>query len=205
MNAPADDDAELLRRYASGRSEAAFAEFVRRHVDFVYACALRRVGGDVHLAQDVTQQVFTALARSASTLANHPVLSGWLFTTTRNASAHVVRSERRRRAREHEAHTMNENFSAGPAGSSTSAVSAAPADWERLRPVLDAALDQIGERDREAVLLRFFEEKSFADLGARLRLTENAARETARDQGLHRKCARGRRIAATDDGIDARF
>jgi RNA polymerase sigma factor (sigma-70 family) len=178
------DDAELLRRYAREKFEPAFAELVQRHVNFVYAAALRRVGGDAHLAEDVTQQVFTALARGAAGLANHPVLSGWLYTTTRNCAAQVVRSERRRQAREHEAHSMNEitGFSS----------SVSHAEWERLRPVIDDAVDELGEADRQAVLLRFFEGKSFADVGAKLRVTENAARmrvERALDK-LHALLAR---------------
>lgn len=160
------DDAELLRRYAGEKSEAAFAELVRRHVNFVYSAALRRVGGDAHLAEDVTQQVFTALARSAATLAEHPVLSGWLYTTTRNAAAQVVRTERRRQTREQESHAMNE-LTSSPARD---------AEWERLRPVLDGAMDELAEADRQAVLLRFFEGKSFADVAAKLQLTENTAR-----------------------------
>src|SRR5437867_3411089 len=137
----AREDAELLRQYAAEKSEAAFAELVGRHINLVYGGALRRVGCDVQLAEDVTQRVFTALARDAATLARHPVLAGWLYTTTRYLAAQLVRGERRRRERETEAQAMNEIFSE----------SAPPADWERLRPELDEAMDQLGERDREAV------------------------------------------------------
>ena len=56
-------DAELLQRYTSERAEEAFAELVRRHITLVYSAALRHLGGDAHLAHDVTQTVFTALAR----------------------------------------------------------------------------------------------------------------------------------------------
>src|SRR6185295_15576629 len=129
MNAA--DDTDLLRRYAEEKSEAAFAELVQRHVNVVYACALRRVGGDAHLAEDVTQVVFTGLARDAASLCRRPVLIGWLFTATRFASAQVVRTERRRHAREHEAHLMDE-LTSDPRTN---------AEWERLRPVLDEALD----------------------------------------------------------------
>jgi RNA polymerase sigma factor (sigma-70 family) len=160
------DDPELLRRYAEDSSEAAFAELVRRHLNLVYASALRRVGGDAHLAQDVTQQVFTAMARSASALAQRTVLAGWLYTTTRYAAAHVVRGERRRHEREQEAYSMNE-LTSDPLST---------ADWERLRPLLDGALDSLGERDREAVLLRFFEGRSFGAIASTLRLSEDAAR-----------------------------
>ena len=161
-----NEDAELLSRYAEEKSEAAFAELVRRHVNFVHAAAWRRVDGDAQLAQEVTQQVFTALAREAGRLARHPVLCAWMFTATRRLAAQAVRTERRRRAREQAAFIMNE---INPAG-------APQPDWERLRPELDAVLDQLGERDREAVLLRFFEGNSFGEIGGRLRLSENAAR-----------------------------
>ena len=160
------DDAALLRRYAAEHSEEAFAELVRRHVGLVYACALRQVGGDAHLAQDVAQLTFTALARKAGALAERPVLGGWLWRTTQFAARDVVRTERRRRAREQEAHAMQE--SASDAGT--------PVEWEKLSPVLDAALGDLREADRDAVWLRFFEGRSFAEVGARLRLTENAAR-----------------------------
>lgn len=193
MNLAAEDDAELLRRYAADKSEAAFSELVRRHLTLVYAVALRRVGGDTHLAQDVAQQVFIALAHSAAPLSRRAVLVGWLYTTTRFKAAQTVRGERRRQAREREASTMHENASSD---------STSLADWEKLRPVLDEAIDELDERDREAVLLRFFEGRGFAEVGARLRLTENAARmrvERALDK-LHSLLA-GRGVTSTSAAL----
>ncbi len=161
------DDAELLRRYACDGAEDAFTELVRCHLDLVYSAALRRVGGDAHLARDVTQQVFITLARQASALSGRPVLAGWLYTTARFVSARVVRTERRRQAREQEAHLMHDPIP----GSSPDP------DWDRLRPVLDDVMDQLNERDREALLLRFFENRPFAALSEKLGLTEEAARK----------------------------
>ncbi|HWA85763.1 MAG TPA: sigma factor [Opitutus sp.] len=71
-----NDDPALLLRYASDRSEAAFADLVRRHLPLVFSAALRRLNGDVHRARDVTQIVFTALARDAARLSRHPTLAG---------------------------------------------------------------------------------------------------------------------------------
>jgi len=160
------EDTELLHRYVADHSEAAFAELVRRHINLVYSVALRRVNGQAQLAEDVTQNVFTDLARKAPALTGHEVLPAWLFTSARYAAAQVMRTERRRQVREQEAHTMQEFL-----GDESS-----PADWDRLRPVLDAALDQLDARGREAVLLRFYQGRSFAEVGAALRLTDDAAR-----------------------------
>ncbi|ACB77436.1 RNA polymerase sigma factor [Opitutus terrae] len=157
-------DAELLRRYVDANSEAAFHELVRRHANLVYAAALRQTCGDTHLAEEVGQRVFTALARKAAALTRHPTLVGWLHRTTRFAAIDAVRARQRRQAHEREAETMNEC----PDGERV--------EWERLQPLLDEALDDLNETDRTAVLLRFFEGRSFGELGASLGLTENAAR-----------------------------
>jgi RNA polymerase sigma factor (sigma-70 family) len=160
------DDRELLRSFAENGSQEAFRELVQRHIDLVYSAAVRRVGGDTHLAQDVTQEVFITLARHAGSLSRNSVLAGWLFTTSRFAASHVVRREQRRRERERKAELMDAN---------EPSPSAEP-EWHRLRPELDAVMDQLPARDRDALLLRFFERRSYAEVGGRLNLTEDAAR-----------------------------
>ena len=104
-------DQQLLRDYADAASEAAFAELVRRHLDLVYSAAVRMVC-DSHLAEDVTQGVFVALAQNAAQLTERPVLSGWLHRTAQNLAAKAVRSDVRRRAREQEAAAMNDLLAA---------------------------------------------------------------------------------------------
>lgn len=160
------DDVELLRRYAESRAEEAFAELVRRRIDWVYSIALRQVGGDAHLARDVSQRVFSDLARKASTLSKRPVLSGWLHQSTRFVASNLVRAERRRRAREEQVQTMHQ----------LNDDSARDADWQKLRPVIDDALGELSERERDAVLLRYFEQQPFSGIGKTLRITEDAAR-----------------------------
>src|SRR5207244_12138566 len=131
-----------LRDYAGRWSEAAFAELVRRQVDFVYSAALRMVC-DAHLAEDVTQSVFVALAQDARQLTDHPALSGWLHRTTQNLAANAVRSDVRRHAREQEAAAMNELLSTEP-----------ETVWEHIAPHLDEALGELNEGARDAVMLR---------------------------------------------------
>lgn len=161
------DDTELLRRYLAERSEPAFAELVQRHLGLVYATALRRVGYDSHLAEEVAQKVFTDLARKAPALTGRASLTGWLYLGAQVTSATVVRSERRRKARE-----------SAPAAMDQLHPTSDPApDWRRLRPLLDEMLGDLRETDREALVLRFFEQRSFAEVGAALRVTEEAARK----------------------------
>jgi RNA polymerase sigma factor (sigma-70 family) len=161
------NDDELLQRYAASRCEAAFTELVKRYVDLVHSAALRQVGGDAHLAQDVTQAVFIDLARKAASLPGSTVLAGWLYTGTRYAAAKAVRSEQRWRAREQEAMRMQESLSE----------SAREPEWDQLRPALDAVMHELNEQDRNAVLLRYFEGRQLAEVGAKLGLSEDAARK----------------------------
>jgi len=158
-------DPQLLRAYAEHRSEPAFAELVRRHVDFVYSAA-RRMVCDSHLAEDVAQGVFLALAKNAPQLANHPVLSGWLHRTAQNIAAQTVRTDVRRRAREQEAAAMNELLAPEP-----------DALWQHIAPLLDAALGELDEADRDALLLRYFERKSAREMAQTLGTSEDAAQK----------------------------
>jgi RNA polymerase sigma factor (sigma-70 family) len=160
-----NDDFQLLRRYAEDGSESAFEQLVSRHIDLVYSAALRQVAGDTHLAQDVAQTVFADVARKAHTLSRHLVFTGWLYQATRYAAAKAVRSERRRTNREREAVAMQE-------------LSAATENtWEQLGPVLDEAMSRLSTKDRNAILLRYFERKDLRAVGDTLGTSEEAARK----------------------------
>jgi RNA polymerase sigma factor (sigma-70 family) len=159
------DDPELLRAYVENRSEPAFAALVDRYTKLVYSAALRQVGGNIHLARDVVQSVFTDLARKAGSLRHRKVLTGWLYTSTHLAVVETFRAEMRRRAREQEAQIMMQ-ISSGDT----------PDTWSRLRPVLDEAMRELSDCDRDSILLRYFEGRPFAEIGEKLSLTENAAR-----------------------------
>jgi RNA polymerase sigma factor (sigma-70 family) len=162
------DDAELLRSYLAERSEAAFRELVRRHGALVHGVARRQAGIDAHLADDVTQRVFLALARKADAVRDPAALVGWLYQAARFEAARTIRTEARRRQREEAAHAMNE---------SPSPESAPELAWEKLQPVLDDAMAQLDEPERNAVLLRFFSQRSFAEVGRMFQISEDAARK----------------------------
>jgi RNA polymerase sigma factor (sigma-70 family) len=160
-------DSELLAAFSRTNSEDAFGELVQRHVHLVYSAALRQVNGDEHLAKDVAQTVFADLARKAGSLARRESLTGWLYTSAHFAAAKIIRAETRRRDRE-------EKFMREPV--SENSETARNEDWEKIRPALDAAMHELKAADREAILLRYFENRPFAEVGAKLGLNENAAR-----------------------------
>src|ERR1700733_8750457 len=159
------DDLELLRDYAANNSEAAFEELVSRRVDFVYSAALRQTRNP-NLAKEITQAVFIILAQKAEKISDKTNLIGWLFKTTRFAALAQIRAELKRARRQKEFQMQTEFQSA-----------ATDEIWNQMSPLLDEALATLGETDRQAVLLRFFENKSLAEVGNYLGAGEDTARK----------------------------
>jgi RNA polymerase sigma factor (sigma-70 family) len=159
---PELDDQELLAEFARTESETAFATLVARHVNLVYSAAWRFTG-NAHHAEEITQAVFIILARKAGSLQRGTVLSGWLYQTARFTAANFVKGEIRRQTREQEVY-MQSTLNTPDA-----------AAWEQVAPLLDEAMGQLGKIDRDAVVLRYFENKTAAEAAAKLKLTEAAA------------------------------
>jgi RNA polymerase sigma factor (sigma-70 family) len=158
------DDMALLREYARHNSEEAFATLVSRHVNLVYSVTRRQVH-DPHLAEEITQGVFIILARKAESLGPKTILPGWLCRTARYTSANALTVQRRRQRREQEAsmhYTLNEPE---------------PDPWRQIAPLLDGAMERLGQKDHDAVVLRFFEGRNFSEVGAALGGSENAAKK----------------------------
>ena len=171
------EDLTLVREFAATRSERAFAALVERHIGLVHSAA-RRQAGDDHLAEEITQAVFIILARKAASLGPETVLAAWLYRATRYAAADALKSRRRRAAREQKAYmqsTLNE-----PENDA----------WTQLAPLLDDAMAELGETDRAALVLRYFENKTAREIAKALRMEESAAQK---------------RVARALDKLRARF
>jgi RNA polymerase sigma factor (sigma-70 family) len=161
-------DARLLRDFAVRRDEAAFREIVTRHADLVYSAALRQVASSA-VAADVAQKVFTDLAQKSTAVVEktdaESSLAGWLHRATRYAALNHLRDDRRRR--DHERQAMQQLLTD----------SEPSADWTQIAPVLDEALDSLGDDDREALLLRYFKNQDFSAVGLALGVSDDTAQK----------------------------
>lgn len=147
------------------QDETAFAELVRRHVDLVYSAARRQLTEDPDAARDVTQAVFCDLARKARQIPPNTPIAGWLYRHTSFIASNHSRSNRRRDERERQAAALQE------------VQRSAELNWNDLAPVIDDAMGRLPEDDRDALVLRFFENRKLREIGAMLGLTEDAARK----------------------------
>jgi RNA polymerase sigma factor (sigma-70 family) len=180
------ESGQLLKAYAEHGDELAFREIVERYSRLVYSTALRQVG-DSHAAQDITQLVFTHLARKAGALPRKVVIGGWLFRDTVFTASKYRRSMARRRVREEVAARMSN-------------VENEDAAWMQVAPLIEDAMTRLGVRDRDVIVLRFFEEQPFRSVGSALGISEDAARmrvERALEKLRRFFVSRGVAISAT--------
>lgn len=159
------EDMDLVREYARHKSERAFAELVSRYINLVYSVAFRHVQ-NAHLAEEITQAVFVLLAQKAGSLGPKTILPAWLCRASRNIAVRTSTVQCRRQKREHEAYMQ----------SITEKTDSESNAWNSIAPFLEAALGQLKAREYDAIVLRFFNHKSFKEVAAGLGTSENAAR-----------------------------
>ena len=163
-------DQELLRAYVTG-THGAFRELVERHAGMIFGAAWR-VTGDRTMAEEVVQDVFCLLARRSAALSGHPSVAGWLHRTAINAA----RSQRRARVHHEQklARFASESRESGQE-------EAPPAGDEGI----DSAIDRLPAEEREAVVLRFYQDQDYAQISSQLGVSEMAVRKRV-SRGLQR-------------------
>jgi RNA polymerase sigma factor (sigma-70 family) len=167
------DDWQLLREYASSRSQQSFAQLVQRHVRWVHAVCARQLR-DPHLAEDVTQAVFLLLSQRARSIKSGTSITGWLFRAAQLTSANAMKRERRRQRRETRAAATQERSSRQQAAGVASASSRKESE---LLQMLDAAIASLRQQDRDVILLRFYRDMSVTDAAEELNISVEAAKK----------------------------
>jgi RNA polymerase sigma factor (sigma-70 family) len=158
-------DQQLIEAFLRHRSHEAFAALVERHGRWLFAAALRQLG-DHQLAEDATQTVFVLLFQKAPAMHSHEKLSGWLFKTLGYTIKNIRKARQRRRKREQQA-----------TGRCIVKQAACSRHSDDLLDHLDAAVAELGETDRGAILMRFHQALSFQQISWSLGISEDAARK----------------------------
>lgn len=141
-------DEQLIRRAASGDAEA-FRRLVTKHQSQVRGLLLRLTGFDPQRTDELAQDVFLTMYETLSSFRFESSLSTWLYRLT---SRHFVDDQRRRKSRivEVSIETTPEPIHC---------------DTERLdlRKSLRAALAQLKDEERMAIVLTGMEELTFVE------------------------------------------
>ncbi|MEM7261186.1 MAG: sigma-70 family RNA polymerase sigma factor [Planctomycetota bacterium] len=160
-----------MLRFQSG-DVTAYETLVTRHLEFVHRHA-RRYVGDFSEAEDVAQDVFLRLYRSAARFQEPVHFRGWLATMTTRIALNSLRTRKRKRWRhapEDRASTTEWKPGAGPQPSDSPITGDEAALASERAALLHAAIARLPERQRTAIWLQRFESWSLEDIGAALDL-----------------------------------
>ena len=149
-----ESDATLLTDFAIRRDENAFASLVDRYADMVYGTALRKCGS-VEIAEEACQNVFVLLARKADSIRSAKALGVWLHRAVLLESRRLLRKESnyRRKMKRYADNFESESQTKEP-------------EWNPMLPLLDDAINKLSESDRRMIVWRFFEGRTFKEIGA---------------------------------------
>lgn len=153
-------DASLLRRFAEGREEDAFAELVARHAPQVRRVCRRFLRSE-HDVDDVSQATFLLLATRASEVAWRASIGGWVRDAARRLAMHARGEIGRRKRRE----TLASSFHFGDAGALPDPecpLSAFTDEVERrdVRRIIDGAMRELPDKYRAPLVLCYLEGKT---------------------------------------------
>ena len=151
-----EGDQKLLEQFVRHGDEQAFREFVACYAGLVHQAALRRTGRH-QLAEEVSQNVFCAVVKKASSLLKHPErIPGWLHRAAVFESSKVMRKERSFQKRKQMQHPDDIPETVEPGQNA----------WMLALPQLDSALNRLSDSERQVILQHYFEGKTFPQIAA---------------------------------------
>ena len=173
MSEPAKeiDDAELMLRTGNG-DIAAFEQLVERHQALVIGTVARMLGNNSDI-EDVAQQVFIRVWKSATRYTPTAKFTTWLLTITRNLVFNEARRRKRHPGIALDSHEGNESLSLPD--QARSAPDEALLERE-LENAIDHAILSLPERQRLALVLRRYQSKSYEEIADVLNLSVPAVK-----------------------------
>lgn len=163
--ASTEDDWDLLS--AAGGDQTALSELFRRHRNFVFRMVLARLQ-DHHMAEDVTQEVFLALARRKPPLWRRARFRTWLYRVASNHAIDQIRKQRRSPI----------SFPADPPMAKTDASRDGDQFYDNRRELEQVfkALAELPERQRQVATLRLLEGLSTEETASMLSISSGSVK-----------------------------
>lgn len=164
-------DVFLMSAVARGDS-VAFADLVNRHKDAVVGTVAKMLGGYGDI-EDIAQQVFIRVWKSAKSYEPTAKFTTWLFTITRN----LVFNETRRLGRKRT--ISSEELEEGSGYESVDKSTLSPQESlleKEMTQAVDAAIESLPEKARMAIILRRYQDMSYEDIAQVLAVSVSAAK-----------------------------
>ncbi len=163
-------DEDLARRVQEGDVQAMEA-LVERYLDPLLGYLYRLLYGDRPLAEDLAQEVFLHAFTRIDTYAYPRPFKPWLYTIATNlARNHYVAADTRRVIAYEDTHEQLREY-----GSSSDGLLNMLEEAEDLERAV-SALNRLPDGQREAILLRYFEDLSLAQIGGMLGIPEGTVK-----------------------------
>jgi RNA polymerase sigma-70 factor, ECF subfamily len=170
-----DPEVGLMLRVRRGDSQA-FAELVGRYWTRVFAQFCRRLGNREE-AEDLTQDVFLRLYRYRSRYQPRAKFATWLFHITQNVARNALRSRRRKPCLRLNAVAGPDE---GPLGESflpdRGEAPSRPLERDELARTVRSAVSRLADRQRTALELHQFEDRTYTEVAAEMDMTPKAAK-----------------------------
>jgi RNA polymerase sigma-70 factor (ECF subfamily) len=171
-NKELSDDVLILKTSAGDR--AAFGELMDRHSSAIYNF-LNRILNDPAASEDLCQDVFLSVYKSASRWRPRAKVKTWIFRIARNAALNELNTARRK------FDTKNKPaFNVNNCSSSVETFPSSGPDPEAAllkseqTVMVSAALEKLPENQRTAIMLKRFEDFSYKEIAEVMQTTVSA-------------------------------
>jgi RNA polymerase sigma-70 factor (ECF subfamily) len=175
---PDEQDILWMMRTRAGDREA-FAELVECHQQRVVGTVARMLGGDISDAEDIGQQVFLRVWKSAPRYEPTAKFTTWLYTITRNLVFNELRRRKHRPVISLDAEAPGETTGNEGSARVEDTQAAGPDSMlleAELQEAIAGAIEHLPEAQRMAIIMRRYEDLSYEEIAGVLNLTVPAVK-----------------------------